>query len=113
MDGPAIFTFAITTVPRVVKALMEKAGLTPEEVDWYVYHQANKYMLDQLRAKCRIPPGKFLVAMSHVGNTVSSTIPSALKHAMQDGRLKAGDRVVLVGFGVGRSWAAAQVKWAF
>jgi 3-oxoacyl-[acyl-carrier-protein] synthase III len=67
--------------------------------------------LDHLRRKIGIPAEKFLVTMSDCGNTVSSTIPIALKHAMLDNRLQPGARVMLVGFGVGLSWAATLVRW--
>jgi 3-oxoacyl-[acyl-carrier-protein] synthase-3 len=69
-------------------------------------------MLEHLRAKMKIPPEKFQVAMGHCGNTVSSTIPIALQHAQADGRLRTGDRVLLVGFGVGYSWGATLLRWA-
>ena len=111
MNGPEIFTFTLRSVPRAVKDLLVKAELTMEEVDLFIFHQANQFMLEHLRKKLRIPEEKFYIAMRHSGNTVSATIPIALKHAMRDGRLKAGQRVMLVGFGVGYSWGACMIRW--
>jgi 3-oxoacyl-[acyl-carrier-protein] synthase-3 len=82
-----------------------------EDIDLIVFHQANRYMLDHLRKKLKIPEGKFVVAMEHVGNTVSSTIPIVLSDAAASGRLKDGQRVMIVGFGVGYSWAATVLRW--
>jgi len=111
MDGPAIFSFAITTVPRTVKRLLEKSALSPDEVDWYVYHQANKYMLEHLAKRSRIPKEKMIVDVETVGNTVSASIPLAIQRAVEGGRIRAGERLVLVGFGVGYSWAACTLIW--
>jgi 3-oxoacyl-[acyl-carrier-protein] synthase-3 len=111
MSGAEIFNFTLRTIPKCVKALLDRAELGMEAVDLFVFHQANQYMLEHLRKKMKIPGEKFLVAMSHCGNTVSSTIPIALKHAQKDGRLKSGHLVMLVGFGVGYSWAAGLLLW--
>jgi 3-oxoacyl-[acyl-carrier-protein] synthase-3 len=112
MDGGAVFNFTLRVVPGSVKAVMDKAGLTMDQVDLFVFHQANHFMLDHLRDKCGIPPEKFFVNMSDVGNTVSATIPIALKHALLEGRLTTGKRVVISGFGVGLSWSSAFIEWA-
>jgi 3-oxoacyl-[acyl-carrier-protein] synthase III len=111
MNGPEIFAFALRTVPEAVNRLLALAGLASEEIDLYVFHQASGYILEHLRRKLNIPRQKFIVELSHCGNTVSSTIPIALKAAQDQGRLRTGDRVMLVGFGVGYSWAAAIVLW--
>jgi len=111
MNGAEIFTFTLLTVPKTVCQLLAKAGLTMDDVDLVVFHQANRYMLEHLRAKMNIPTAKFYVAMSHCGNTVSSTIPIALKHAVSQGKLRDGAVVMLVGFGVGYSWGATLVRW--
>jgi len=111
MDGAEIFNFTLRIVPGTVDQLLALAGRSREEVDLYVFHQANQYMLDHLRKRLRIPPAKFLVKMSHCGNTVSATIPIALKHAQEDGLLGPDRLVMLVGFGVGYSWGAALVRW--
>jgi len=111
MDGAEIFSFTLETVPALVKATLEKNALAMEQVDLFVFHQANKYMLDFLRKTIRIPKEKFFVDMVDIGNTVSSTIPIALYRAQKAGVLKSGMKVMLVGFGVGLSWGAVVVDW--
>jgi len=104
MNGPEVFNFTLDAVPASVRKLLEKAGVAQESVDLFVFHQANRYMLDHLRKKLQIPEEKFCFAMSDCGNTVSSTIPIALKSAAAT--LRDGALVMLVGFGVGYSWGA-------
>jgi 3-oxoacyl-[acyl-carrier-protein] synthase-3 len=109
MNGPEIFTFTLRAVPQAVKQLLARAGKTLDDVDLFVFHQANRYMLDHLRDKLKIPSDKFVLALSHCGNTVSSTIPIALKEAAGRHQLPAGKVVMLVGFGVGYSWGATLI----
>lgn len=111
MNGPEIFNFTIKAVPTAVQALLAKAGQSIESVDLFVFHQANLYMLEHLRKKIGVPSEKFAVSMSEQGNTVSSTIPIVLSDLLGQGRLKPGMRLMLVGFGVGYSWAGAMVEW--
>ena len=110
MNGPEIFSFTLTTVFAAVEKLLTKSQHRLEDIDLFVFHQANKHMLENLRLKCRIPKEKFYVCMRHTGNTVSSTIPIALQHALTDGTLRPGQLAMLVGFGVGYSWAATLVR---
>jgi 3-oxoacyl-[acyl-carrier-protein] synthase-3 len=112
MSGGDIFTFTLDAVPKSINALLQKAGIGLDAVDLFVFHQANRYMLEHLRKRLKIPAEKFQITMHHCGNTVSSTIPIALKHAVQEKRLAKGARVMLVGFGVGYSWGAVLVNWA-
>ena len=111
MHGHEIVSFALKVVPKNVEALLAKSNKSVADIDLFVFHQANRYMLDQLRKRLEIPEEKFYVAMQNCGNTVSSTIPIALKDAVADGKLKPGHRVVLAGFGVGYSWGAAFIRW--
>jgi 3-oxoacyl-[acyl-carrier-protein] synthase-3 len=111
MDGAEVFNFTLRAIPTCVADLLDRAGVEMAAVDLFVFHQANQYMLDHLRKKIKIPEHKFLIAMRQCGNTVSSTIPIVLKHAQHDGRLRSGHLVMVVGFGVGYSWAAALVRW--
>jgi 3-oxoacyl-[acyl-carrier-protein] synthase-3 len=110
MNGSEIFNFTLSSVPGSIERLLKKSGLSLEQVDLFVFHQANKYMLEHLRKFMKLPPEKFVLAMSHCGNTVSSSIPIALKHAATDGRLRTGALVMLVGFGVGYSWGATLLR---
>jgi 3-oxoacyl-[acyl-carrier-protein] synthase-3 len=111
MDGAEIFNFTLRTIPDCVNRLLGKAGLGRDDVDLFVFHQANGYMLEHLRRKLGIPRERFVVALADVGNTVSATIPIALYEASRSGQLRPGMRVALVGFGVGYSWGACLVRW--
>jgi 3-oxoacyl-[acyl-carrier-protein] synthase III len=110
MNGPEVFNFTLERVPETVRRLLEKSALALEQVDLFVFHQANSYMLDHLRKRLGIPQEKFVIAMGDCGNTVSSTIPIALKHVALSRRLTPGMSVMAVGFGVGYSWGAAMVR---
>ena len=111
MDGQAIFAFAMNTVPKLVAELLAKTGLTEKDVDWYVYHQANRFMLENLALCSSIPSDKMVYYMEKVGNTISSTIPLAIQMYVEDGSIQPGQRLMLVGFGVGHSWAACMIQW--
>jgi 3-oxoacyl-[acyl-carrier-protein] synthase-3 len=110
MDGSEIFSFTLRAVPALIEKTLEKNAVAKEAMDLYVFHQANKYMLDFLRKKIKIDEDKFYMCLSEVGNTVSSTIPIAMREAMKDGTLKKGMKVLLAGFGVGYSWGGTVLK---
>lgn len=110
MNGPEIFNFTLRVVPPTVEQLLKKWGGSSNDVDYYIFHQANKFMLDRLQSKLKIPAEKFCIHIADCGNTVSSTIPIALEDARVQGRIHGGDQVLLMGFGVGYSWAAAMVQ---
>ncbi len=109
MNGRDVFTFTVREIPSLIARLLERAGMKQDDVDLFVFHQANRYMLDSIRERMGIAAEKFCVDMADCGNTVSSTIPIALKRA--SAQLKAGAQVMLVGFGVGYSWGAAMLTW--
>jgi 3-oxoacyl-[acyl-carrier-protein] synthase-3 len=112
MDGAEIFSFTLRAVPPLVERLLERAGKTRDEIDLFVFHQANRYMLEHLRKRLKLPAEKFVVDLADCGNTVSSTIPIALERAVHAGRVRDGALVMLVGFGVGYSWGATLVRWS-
>jgi 3-oxoacyl-[acyl-carrier-protein] synthase-3 len=112
MSGMKVFEFAQATVPLCLSALMAKSGMAMEAIDRFIFHQANAYMLEQLRRELNIPKEKYEVTMAHCGNTGSCSIPIALKHALTEERVKPGSLLALVGFGVGLSWGATLVRWA-
>lgn len=111
MNGAEIFNFSIDAVPLTIAKVLQKNDRTLESIDWFVFHQANKYMLDFLRKKLRIPPEKFIVDMADTGNTVSATIPIALKRSDEKGLFKPKDTILLCGFGVGLSWGATIITY--
>lgn len=112
MNGAEIFSFTAISVPDLIQQTLKKANLTMGDINLFVFHQANLFILKHLQKLLSISDEKFVVAMENSGNTVSCTIPIALKDAMEKKRLKAGDNVMLVGFGVGYSWGATILKWS-
>ncbi len=112
MNGPEIFNFTLQAVPASVNALLAKTASTLDDFDFIIFHQANRFMLETLRRKLRIPEAKFPILMDDVGNTVSSTIPIVLSRLAKTNRLQPGMRLMVVGFGVGYSWSAAQIMWS-
>ncbi len=111
MNGFEMFNFTLSSVPQTVDRLLEKASLFMDDIDLFVFHQANRHMLEHLRNRMEIPEEKFVIAMSHCGNTVYSTIPIALKHGACEGRITNQSKLMLVGFGVGYSSAATLLRW--
>nr|ADU90682.1 putative 3-oxoacyl(-acyl-carrier-protein) synthase [Collimonas sp. MPS11E8] len=109
MDGAAVMTFTLKVVPNLVASLLDKANLTLDDIDHVVFHQANSFILEALRKKCQIPVEKFVVHMRYSGNTVSSTIPIALSSLPASGAKKR--KVMVVGFGVGLSWAGTIIDY--
>jgi len=109
MDGRAIYTFMMKTVPQSVVRCLKANNLAADDIDFYVFHQASKYMLDSLRERMNIPEKKMVVALSYCGNTVSSSIPIALKDLLQEPSNR-GKRALLSGFGVGLSWATVTIR---
>ena len=111
MNGSAIFNFTLETVPPLMKSLLAKCGLEKADVDYFVFHQANKYMLSTLRKVCGIPADKFYVDLEETGNTVSSTILIGLKDSLEKGTVVPGMKVMVCGFGVGLSYGAAMLQF--
>ena len=111
MNGAGVFNFSLDKAPLMISQLFKKAGIGKDDVDLYVLHQANQIILESIFRKMKIPKEKSFYHLEECGNTVSSTIPIALYHAIRDGKIKRGDTVVLAGFGVGLSWAAVVVKY--
>ena len=103
MNGTEILNFTLETVPLLVDKTLSANNMKQEETDLFVFHQANKYMMEFLRKKLKIDPAKFYYCMEKTGNTVSSTIPIALKAAIDNREISPGKNVMLAGFGVGFS----------
>lgn len=110
MNGPEIFNFTINTVPKAILSCLEKNSMNLEDVDYFIFHQANAYIIEYLRKKMNICKDKFHKSMLFSGNTVSSTIPIAYMEALNNGQIIPGNKVLLCGFGVGYSWGAVIVE---
>jgi 3-oxoacyl-[acyl-carrier-protein] synthase-3 len=104
MNGPEILSFTLEVVPKMISDVLKKNSLILDNIDLFIFHQANKYILDFLRKKIKIDENRFYYYIEEVGNTVSATIPIAIAEASKEGRMKGN--VLLAGFGVGYSWGA-------
>ena len=113
MNGPEIFNFTIENVPAMISKVLEKNHCSIEDIRYFIPHQANKYMLEYLRKKMKIPAEKYHNNILLTGNTVSSTIPIGLKDCMDSGTIQPGDKILLAGFGVGYSWGAVVMEINF
>ncbi len=112
MNGPTLFEFALRRVPDLANRVLESNDLGGDcQPHWYVFHQASGFMLEQLRSKMSIPREKVVYHLREVGNTVSSTIPLALREYEQLGRFSVGEKLLLLGFGVGYSWGGTILTW--
>lgn len=111
MNGGEIFSFTLDNVPPLVDDTLNKNDLMKKDIDLYIFHQANKYMLNFLRKKAQIAEEKFYYCLSEFGNTVSCTIPIALKEALNDGSIREKSSILIAGFGVGYSWGGTILKF--
>ena len=111
MNGSAIFNFTLDAVPAMMKEILAKNNMEKDEVDYYVFHQANKFMLNTIRKVCVLPKDKFFVNLEETGNTVSSTVMIGLKQCLDAGTIHEGMKVMVTGFGVGLSWGGTILEF--
>lgn len=106
MDGQGTYKFAVATVPKVIEQVVNQAGLTYDEIDHFVLHQANLRIIESIAKKVKQSMDKFIVNIDKYGNTSAASVGLALNEAMTDGRIKKGDKVLMCAFGAGRTWGA-------
>lgn len=111
MAGADVFMFTMEKAPECVTALLKKSGKTISDIDCFVFHQASKLVIDNIVRRLELPEEKVFRNYTLIGNTVSASIPIALKDAVSGKKIKKDDLVMLVGFGVGYSWGGCLVKW--
>lgn len=111
MNGGAIFNFTLEAVPAIMKQVLEKNCIEKDNVDYYLFHQANKFMLNTIRKVCVLPKDKYYVNLETKGNTVSSTVMIGLKDCIEAGIIHKGMQVMCAGFGVGLSWGGVMLKF--
>jgi 3-oxoacyl-[acyl-carrier-protein] synthase-3 len=111
MDGQAVFKLAVRVVPEAIAEVACRAGLGPDDIDWIVPHQANQRILEAVARAANIPFERVISTIERYGNTSSASIPISIWEATQDGRITSGDRLVLVAFGGGFTWAACALTW--
>lgn len=111
MDGGGIFNFTLDAVPGMMKDILTKNNITSDDVDYYVFHQANKFMLNTIRKVCALPKDKFYINLAETGNTVSSTVMIGLKQCLDAGVIHEDMTVMVSGFGVGLSWGGTLLRF--
>jgi 3-oxoacyl-[acyl-carrier-protein] synthase-3 len=111
MAGKEVFKHAVVKLADVAHEAMEKAGVTSEEIDWIVPHQANIRIIESTSKKAGVPMEKVVVTVQDHGNTSAASIPLALDVAVRDGRIKAGDLLLMEAIGGGLAWGSALLRW--
>lgn len=111
MDGPEVFRRAVTTMGDASLRVLEKAGISLDEVDLLVPHQANIRIIDATARRLKLDARKVMINIQSYGNTSAATIPVALTEALEEGRIEPGAIVVIAAFGAGLSWGAAVIRW--
>ncbi len=111
MDGREVFRFAVRAMEEVTRQAISEAGLTPNDIDYVVPHQANQRIISAVGKALDLPPERMITNVERYGNTSSASIPVALCEAWEEGRFKPGDRIAFVAFGGGLVWGASLIEW--
>jgi 3-oxoacyl-[acyl-carrier-protein] synthase III len=111
MQGQEVFRRAVRAVVDSARVTLERADLTPDDVDWFVPHQANLRIIEAAASRLKIPMERTIVNIETYGNTSAASIPLAMTEAVEDGRIGDGDVLLLSGFGAGMTWGSAALRW--
>ena len=111
MNGREVFKFAVRVMDTATLEAVTQAGLTPDDVDLFVPHQANLRIIEAARERLGLPPERVIVTVDRYGNNSTASIPLALKVGLDEGRIRDGDHLLLVAFGAGLTWAATVLTW--
>ncbi|PWB77999.1 MAG: 3-oxoacyl-ACP synthase [Anaerolineales bacterium] len=111
MDGKEVFRFATRVMAQATNEALDSAGMTLEQVQWIIPHQANIRIIEAAARGLKLPMDKFVVNLDRYGNTSTASIPIATVEAVEKGQIKSGDKLVLVGFGAGLTWGALTAEW--
>jgi 3-oxoacyl-[acyl-carrier-protein] synthase-3 len=111
MNGAEVLLFTMSSVPRGVRQLLDKASMSIDDVDYFLFHQASKVVMSNIATKLNLDDKKFLTNYQDHGNTVSCTIPILLKQKIDAGIVKRGDKLMMFGFGVGLSYGACLIDY--
>jgi 3-oxoacyl-[acyl-carrier-protein] synthase-3 len=110
MDGAEIFAFSLREVPPLIAATLKRSMWSVDDVDYFVFHQANKFMLVHMAKRMGIPEAKLPLTLEHYGNTSSASVPLAITHCLRETLQRKRQKLVLAGFGAGLSWGACAVE---
>lgn len=111
MDGPAVYKFAVKTVPKAIEELLEQTGWKSDDVDLYVLHQANIRIIEAVAKRLKLPMDKFPTNLQDCGNISAASVPILLDKVCKDGMIKDKSKIVLAGFGAGLTWGACAIEW--
>lgn len=111
MDGKEIFKFAVRKVPEIVAKILEDAQINPDEIKYFVLHQANFRILEAVSRRLKVPMDRIPINIDRYGNTSAASVPILLDELKRDGKLERGDKLVLAGFGAGMTWGATLLEW--
>ncbi len=111
MEGKEVFRHAVTNLAETVEETFRKSGVTPDEIKWFVPHQANRRIIEATAKKLNIDPARVVITVDKHGNTSAASIPLALSVARQDGRIAKGDLVLIEAMGGGFTWGSALIRW--
>ena len=111
MDGQEVFKFAVKKVPECISQVLEDTGISKEEIDQFIIHQANYRIIESIAKRLGVGQERFPVNMGLYGNTSAASIPILLDEQNRSGALKKGSKLVLSGFGAGLTWGAAVLEW--
>jgi len=112
MDGREVFRFATRVMAQATREVIGSSGLQPPDVRWIIPHQANLRIIEAAARSLKIPLERFIINIERYGNTSTASIPIAVCEAVEDGRLKVGDKIVMTGFGAGLTWGALAAQWS-
>ena len=112
MEGTKVFKFAVEAVPACINSILEKTGLSTDDIDFFVFHQANARIIDLAVRRYRIPPEKYYKNIQCYGNTAAASVPLVLSELEEQGRIGPGSRMLVVAFGGGLTWGGALLEFA-
>ncbi len=111
MDGQEVFRFAVKKVPESIEVLLDKTGISKDEIRYFVLHQANERIVEAVAKRLKQPMEKFPMSISRYGNTSTASIPLLLNEMLEQNMLKRGDKIIMSGFGAGMTWGAVLLEW--
>ena len=111
MDGPAVYKFAVKTVPKAINELLDEIGWNADDVDVYVLHQANIRIIESVAKRLKQPMDKFPTNLQQCGNISAASVPILLDKVRKDGMIKHEEKIILSGFGAGLTWGACAIEW--
>jgi len=111
MDGQEVYKFAVTAVPESINRVLGSAGLTTDDIRYFLLHQANIRILQSVSKRLKVTEDKFPISLDHCGNVSAASVPILLDEVNKKGMLNKGDKIVLSGFGGGLTWGSTVLEW--